>query len=282
MLSVLWDTRGYFFWLMVVSLLCFALESLWPWRDKQKQLRPQFGQDLLWLFFNGHYVGIATSFVAVYVGSLVAPHFFESMERWHLMSSWPLVVQLVVFFLIKDFLEWSVHNLLHRVGWLWEFHKTHHSIEQMDWIGNFRFHWMEVFVYHSITYMPLVVMGVDGRVILWLAIFGTLIGHLNHSNLNITWGPLRYVLNSPRMHIWHHDHQTPPGHPYGTNFGITLSLWDWLFGTAYWPDPKHAPTQQPERLGFEGIERYPRSFLGRFLYPLSVAARWLRRDTGKP
>ena len=58
MLSVLWDTRQYFFWLAVISLLCFVLERVVPWRREQKAFRNQFGQDLVWLVFNGHYLGI--------------------------------------------------------------------------------------------------------------------------------------------------------------------------------------------------------------------------------
>ena len=267
MLNILWDTRGYFFWLLVVSLACFALEWIRPWRTGQKQLRPQLGQDLVWLVLNGHYVGIAISAVSVYLAGLVWPDFFATMEGVRLLGAAPIAVQILVFFVVKDFVEWGVHNLLHRNRFLWEFHKLHHSIEDMDWIGNLRFHWMEIVVYHTLTYLPLVVLGVEGRVILWIAIFGTVIGHLNHSNLNLTWGPLRYVLNSPRMHIWHHDHDPPAEHPQGVNFGISLSVWDWVFGTAWWPSREDAPTQQPARLGFAGLKRFPRSLLGRMAYP---------------
>ena len=135
--------------------------------------------------------------------------------------------------------------------------------------GNFRFHWMEIVVYQGITYFPLVILGIDARVILAIAVVVTLIGHLNHSNLNITWGPLRYILNSPRMHVWHHDFDWPADRPYGVNFGIALSIWDWLFGTAWWPDADAAPRQQPARLGFHGIENFPRGILSRLTYPLS-------------
>ncbi len=123
---------------------------------------------------------------------------------------------------------------------------------------------METVVYQSLTYLPLVMLGVEGNVLLPLAVFGTLIGHLNHSNLKISWGPLRYLINSPRMHVWHHDIILRGGH--GKNFAVIFSLWDWLFGTAYWP----ADREQPERLGFEGMERFPKGFLARLVYPL----RW--------
>ncbi len=268
MLQVIWDTRGYFFWLLVVSALCLVLERVRPWRRGQKLLRRQFAQDLFWLFFNGHYAGILVAHAAGFLLGWALPA-VEQVRSVNLLSAQPLWVQFAGFFLLKDLLEWVVHNLLHRVGWLWEFHKVHHSIEELDWIGNFRFHWMEVVVYQALTYLPMVMLGVDGRVILAIAVVATLIGHLNHSNLNISWGPLRYVLNSPRMHVWHHDRDWPAGRPYGVNFGICLSVWDWLFGTAWWPGPRESPGQQPSRLGFAGIERFPRGLIGRFTYPLS-------------
>lgn len=268
MLQIIWDTRGYFFWLLVVSALCLVLERIWPWRRKQKLLRRQFAQDLGWLVLNGHYVGILVAYVAAFLFTWAVPA-IDRTKSLHLVSEQPLWVQFIVFFLVKDFLEWGIHMLLHRVPWLWEFHKVHHSIEELDWIGNFRFHWMEIVVYQGLTYFPLVILGVDGGVILSIAVVATLIGHLNHSNINISWGPLRYVLNSPRMHVWHHDRDWPASRPYGVNFAVCLSAWDWLFRTAYWPSPDVSPSQQPARLGFHGDERFPRSLVGRFFHPLT-------------
>jgi len=279
MLHIIWDTRGYFFWLLVVSALCLILERIWPWRKQQRMARRQFGQDLAWLFLNGHYAGVLVASVAAFLFAWALP-VIDKAKAWNLIAGEPLAVQFVVFFLVKDFLEWTIHNLLHRVPWLWEFHKVHHSIEELDWIGNFRFHWMEVVVYQSLTYLPLVVLGVDGRVILAIAVVATLIGHLNHSNIDISWGPLRYVLNSPRMHVWHHDRAWPADRRYGVNFAVCLSAWDWIFGTAYWPTREQSPGQQPDRLGFAGDERFPRSLVGRFFYPLSrLVARHQRGTT---
>lgn len=274
MFQVIWDTRQYLFWLLVVSALCLVLERVHPWRREQKVLRGQFAQDLFWLVFNGHYFGILLAYVAAFLFAWAAPAIHHA-KSLNLVAAQPLWLQFLVFLLLKDFLEWGIHNLLHRVPWLWEFHKVHHSIEELDWIGNFRFHWMEIVVYQAFTYFPLVILGVDGRVILAIAVVVTLIGHLNHSNLNISWGPLRYVLNSPRMHVWHHDYTWPADRPHGVNFGIALSLWDWLFGTAYWPDRATAPEQQPQQLGFQGIEKFPRGLVARFFYPLSrFWSRW--------
>ena len=263
MLNILWNTRGYFFWLLVVSLFCWILERLAPWRQEQKAFRRQIGQDFFWLVFNGHYAGVAIAFVSSWLIQQLNPWFGQwnvpSPESIQLLAHSPLWLQFISFLLLKDFLEYLVHNLLHRVPVLWEFHKLHHSIEELDWIGNMRFHWMEIVVYKSLTFLPLVMLGVNGEVILWIAIVSTLIGHLNHSNLNFNWGPLRYVLNSPRMHVWHHD-VVLHGRG-GQNFGVVFCLWDWLFGTAYLPTDK----MQPEKLGFENMETFPRGLLPRLL-----------------
>ena len=275
-LRALSDPRGYPFWLGVVSAAVLVLERIRPWRRSQRVLRPQIGQDLFWLVFNGHFAGVLLALAVEHALAWAAPG-FQRIEAVRLIAARPLWVQFAVFFVLKDLLEWGVHNLLHRVPWLWEFHKVHHSIEELDWIGNFRFHWMEIVVYRGLTYVPLAVLGVDGRVLLAIAVVSTLIGHLNHSNLDLCWGALRYVLNSPRMHVWHHDREWPAERRKGVNFGISLSLWDWLFGTAWWPSTEQCPEQQPARLGFEGMERYPRALIDRLTYP---ASRIWRRSPG--
>ena len=164
----------YYFWLIAVSLFCFLLERLWPWRRKQRALRRGIWQDLFWLVFNGHYLGVL---LAMVTGRLVQA--FNGMlfemglpvpESLALVTSQPLWLQFVVFFVVKDFVEWNIHRLLHLTPWLWEFHKLHHSIEELDWIGNFRFHWGEVVVYktlsaHRLGTAPLPVqLGEDARV----------------------------------------------------------------------------------------------------------------------
>jgi len=275
MLSVLWDTRQYFFWLAVISLLCFVLERVVPWRREQKAFRNQFGQDLVWLVFNGHYLGILFATLTAWFMSTFDPS-GEGASTVTLVwvKTLPLWSQFAIFIVIRDFVEWVIHNLLHKIPFLWEFHKLHHSIEELDWIGNFRFHWMEVVVYRTLGYFPLVLLDVDSRVILWVAIVGTLIGHLNHSNVRISWGPLKYILNSSRMHVWHHDVVLHGG--YGQNFGVIFSVWDWLFGTAYWPQDE----ERPERLGFQDMGTYPESLIGRFVYPFWRTKRAASEDAG--
>ncbi len=260
----------YAFWLLVISVFCFGLERLFPWRQEQRAFRKGFAQDLFWLAFNGHILGVLLWQGGTWLwATLGVAELLGRLEGVRLLATAPLFVQFLVLLVGKDFLDWNVHRLLHRVGALWRFHKVHHTIEALDWIGNFRFHWVEVLVYRSLTYLPLSLLGVDGRAVFAMALVTTLIGHLNHSNLNLSWGPLGYVLNSPRFHVWHHDVIVRGGH--GRNFAVVFSAWDWLFRTA------EQPPGQPAKLGFEGMETFPKSLPARLFYPFSQWLSGLRR-----
>lgn len=262
----------YYFWLAAVSMFVFGLERIAPWRKNQRVFRKGIWQDLFWLIFNGHYFGvllaIATGGLIGWLNDFLFLHGWPVPQSIDLVGGTPLWVQFVVFIVVKDFVEWNIHRLLHLVPALWEFHKLHHSIEELDWIGNMRFHWMEIVVYKTLSYLPLVVLGVEDQIVFIIAIVNTLIGHLNHSNLSISWGVLRYVINSPRMHVWHHD--VVSRFRGGQNFGITLSVWDWLFRTAYMPEEG-----TPQRLGFTDIADFPENLLARFFYPFY---RWVPRS----
>ena len=257
----------YAFWLALLACLCTVAERWRPWRKDQRTVRPQLGQDVFWLVFNGVLAAWVFSgvFTVIYGGldmfvDRLAP---VRLNDLRVVAALPLWAQCFVVLVAADFLEWCTHNLLHRVSWLWRIHRVHHSIETMDWIGNFRFHWGEILLYQTVKYVPLGVLGADWRAILAVAVFATAIGNINHANMNISWGPLRYIFNSPRMHIWHHE-KTVRGKA-GVNFGIVLSVWDWIFGTAYLPG--EADPLQPEAIGFTGMEKVSPSLLARFFYP---------------
>ncbi|MBD3319715.1 MAG: hypothetical protein GF350_01315 [Chitinivibrionales bacterium] len=259
---------SYEFWLIVLSIACLIAERIKPWRPDQQVVRPLLGQDVFWLLFNGILFGIAFGpFLKLLYGGL--DRVFEYMSGVNisniaLLDPLPFWAQAGVLLIIADFLEWCIHNALHRNALLWQIHRLHHSIRTMDWIGNFRFHWSEIILYQSAKYLPLTLLGARWEAILLVAVFSTAVGFLNHANLNVSWGPLRYVFNSPRMHIWHHDKDTD--RPAGYNFAVVFSFWDWIFGTAYMP----RDARQPVRLGFKKDEEYSDNLVWRFLWPASA------------
>lgn len=258
----------YWHWLAGVSLFFVLAERVRPARVAQPLARAQLANDLFYLVFNGHLYALLAGGIsgglAYRARELLAPWLpFATADSG--LAALPFVAQFAIYLLLSDLLQWGVHNLLHRVPALWQFHKVHHSIHDMDWAGNFRFHWVELVVYRSLLYVPLALLGGDGGPLFAVAVFATFWGHLNHSNLRVELGPLGYLFNSPRMHLWHHDASDEGGT--SKNFGIVLSLWDWLFGTAYWPRER-----APARIGYAGDGELPADLPRQMLFPLTRQA----------
>ena len=270
--------------LLLASLSVALLERLRPARPDQPALRRGLGTDMVYLLFNGHFLGVGLGWIAartldpalVWLGTWPGTWpgaWFAADPSWTaaltgVVAGWPLPVQMAVVVVVLDGVQWMIHRALHRYAWLWEFHKIHHSIQdgQMDWVMSFRFHWGEVVVYRALQYLPLALAGFGAEALFFHAVLGTVIGHLNHANVRLPGGRWRYLLNSPEMHLWHHSADGP-----ARNFGIILSVWDWLAGTA------HLPDHPPARLGYDGQAELREGFLWRSLWPL-----WLLRSPRGP
>lgn len=258
--------HNYFYWLVGLSTLVWVLELLFPWRTDQPAFRHDFWLDLFYLFFNYFLFSLigyhAVSDVAVKAFSDFLGLFGITNLIAIRVDALPGWAQLGVLFFVRDFVQWHIHRLLHRVPWLWEFHKVHHSVEQMGFAAHLRYHWMETIVYRTLEYLPLAMIGFGIQDFILVHLFTLAVGHLNHANLYLPIGPLKYVFNNPQMHLWHHAEALPPQSPEGVNFGVTLSIWDFLYRTAYVPyEDSHL------RVGFRGISQFPKTWLGQVLYP---------------
>jgi len=260
--------NSYFYWLIGISLAAWFIEIRWPWRTEQKAIRKDFWLDAFYMFFNFFLFNlvvyaaasnVVSHSVRGFVTETLGLHVFGAIDA----SRMPAWAQLTAFFVLRDFIQWNIHRLLHAVPWLWRFHKVHHSVEQMGFAAHLRFHWMETVVYRVIEYLPLALIGFGLETFFVAHIIALAIGHLNHSNVRLPVGPLLYVFNTPQMHIWHHAIEQPP-ETKGVNFGLSLSIWDFLFGTAWIPrEGARAP------LGFDGVETYPTTFLQHLRHPFS-------------
>jgi sterol desaturase/sphingolipid hydroxylase (fatty acid hydroxylase superfamily) len=254
---------SYWQWLAVVSAAFVVLERIRPARSVQRALRPQLANDLFYLAFNGHLWALLTGGLAAWLAAKTDAGLalLSLLPERGLLAGAPFALQVVVYLVVSDFLQWCVHNLLHRVPFLWQFHKVHHSVKAMDWAANFRFHWMELVVYRSLQYIPLLWLGGDFEPLLVVWVGATAWGHFNHANLDVGLGPLARVFNSPRMHLWHHDSSDEGGT--AKNFGIVFSCWDFLFGTAYWPRDR-----APAEIGYPGDAEMPRDVPHQMTFPL--------------
>ena len=256
--------ENYFYWLFGISVLFWSLEIIVPWRKAQAIFRRDFWLDFFYMFFNFFilsligYAAISNVFVAAF-NDFLGLFGIENGIAVE-VAALPNWAKLLFAFILKDFIQWNVHRLLHKVPWLWEFHKVHHSVKEMGFAAHLRFHWMEKIIYSVIQYIPLAMLGFGIEEVFAAHIIALTIGHFNHSNLYVNLGPLKYILNNPQMHIWHHAKQLPQKQ--GVNFGLSLSIWDYLFGTAYVPG-----SGRDIELGFEGDENFPESFVKQEIHP---------------
>jgi sterol desaturase/sphingolipid hydroxylase (fatty acid hydroxylase superfamily) len=263
-------TNGYlnmFYFLIVVSLLVWGLEVALPWRKKQKALRKDFWLDSFYMFFN-FFLFRVVLFAALV--NVVYALFVSVLELFGYsggslidLSNLHWLTQLVIYFLVADFAQWGVHVMLHRVPFFWKFHKVHHSVKEMGFAAHLRYHFLEAFAYQPVKYVTLaLIFGFKLEYAFYMYYITVLIGHLNHANLNWDYGPLKYIFNNPKMHIWHHAKELPDSHRHGMNFGISLSIWDYIFGTNYIPSEG-----RDIELGFPNDENYPKGFVGQLVAP---------------
>jgi len=257
---------NYFYWLLGLSLLVWAIEILVPWRKNQKVFRKGFWLDSFYILFNFFLFSLIGYNALSNVGVELFNDFLGLFGVNNIIAfevqNFPVWSQLLIMFIIADFIQWNVHRQLHRQPWLWEFHKVHHSVKEMGFAAQFRFHFMETIVYKTVQYIPLAMIGFGIQQFFVVHMFGVLVGHLNHANVGWNYGIFGYVFNNPKMHIWHHSKELPADHPQGMNFGLSLSIWDYLFGTAYIPKDG-----QDIELGFDGDENFPEDFKTQLLFP---------------
>lgn len=147
----------------------------------------------------------------------------------------------VLAFLWDDFLRFFHHFLMHKIPWLWELHKTHHSARVLTPITLYRAHPLEsamatvrnslslgvaagAFIFFFEAEMSLLTLfGVN----VFGFVFNFLGSNLRHSHVPLAFGPLEYVFISPKMHQIHHSRR--PEH-WDRNYGVSLSIWDRLVG----------------------------------------------------
>lgn len=260
-----------FLFTLVCLLLAFGLEYLFPRKINYNQIkRKGFWLDLFYVLFY--------DFIIIFLGifaitNLLDYYLFEFLKIWGINKSsiiiWninkaPVWMQVLVLFIVVDFMEWLAHFLMHRIDFLWAFHKIHHAQEEIGVASSRHFHIGEYFIFKPMAYLPFIFLGYSAThyatytsfLIVFLAFF-------THANAKIPLGPLNYIINSPNTHIWHHAKNIPL--KYGVNFASVLNIWDVIFGFYYLPTPKES---QPE-LGLFDIKDVPKSFLGQFIYPFT-------------
>lgn len=163
----------------------------------------------------------------------------EGLSHFNLDDLWPGVtsipiVAFAVYLVVLDFAGYWVHRAQHRFGWWWALHSLHHSQRQMSLWTDDRNHLLDSLIRDAIFALLAVAIGVRPTQFVLLVFATRGFESFQHANVRLAfgrWGDR--LLVSPRFHRRHHA--IGDGHEgvyRGCNFGVLLSVWDALFGTA--------------------------------------------------
>jgi sterol desaturase/sphingolipid hydroxylase (fatty acid hydroxylase superfamily) len=216
---------------------------------KQVWLSPSAFLDYKLFLLNGLLRALAPSLLSTAaVGAVVSSGFviFLGENESSAISRTSIAVAYTLsLFVVGDLSRFVVHLLLHRIPFLWEFHKIHHSATVLNPITVYRTHPVEVFLYGLRSIMSAgLVTGVffyffkgdlNGYDVLGINLFGfafNLLGsNLRHSHIWLSYGKtVEHLFISPAQHQIHHS--TDAIH-YNRNYGSCLAIWDWAWNSLY-------------------------------------------------
>jgi sterol desaturase/sphingolipid hydroxylase (fatty acid hydroxylase superfamily) len=153
------------------------------------------------------------------------------------MPAW-LIIVLSLFFM--DFFgQYAPHFLMHKVKWMWKFHMIHHSDKKVDVTTGTRHHPGEWLFREFSTIVGILLLGLPVAMYFLYRSTAALFTHFNHANLRVPiWldKPISLIFVSPNMHKVHHHYKRPYT---DTNYSNIFSLWDRIFGTFVYDDPRN-------------------------------------------
>lgn len=226
-----------------------AGKRLWHWLfPREVLLHPSARADYIMFFFNKSLI------VLIYASILVQSNFWYDrmvgtfgQPQEAELSLGVTVLAAVAILLATDFALWLGHYIFHKVPFLWEFHKAHHSAEVMTPITAVRMHPVDE-AFSSVLggiaigttaaacdlifgkgAQPFSMIGYH----LFLLTFYAAAFNLRHSHVWVRYpGWLGYIFVSPAQHQIHHSRARKH---WDKNMGFVFAFWDWAAGTLYAP-----------------------------------------------
>lgn len=248
--------------LILIAAVLSPLEKLFPANKNAKKQVSSLLVDIGYWFMTPLITRVITNLA---IAMLLFPLFVllnfdlsqPLLEGFGILSKQPIFLQCLEILVVIDFSDYWTHRLFH-TSRLWPIHAIHHSPMQMDWLSSSRMHPLNDLITRLFQVLPVCLMGFAPRAALALIPYLFFYVVFLHSNLSWDFGPLRFVIVSPAYHRWHHASSQDA---IDKNFAGFFPLWDYLFGTIYFP---HA---LPASYGVTK-NAPPESLLGQLLYPL--------------
>jgi len=214
-------------WLALCLSGASAAELLIPLAKSEYKRLPQLRVNLFFLLTT-FIVNAIFSAMLVRLLPVLASH---NIGLFYLLNL-PVWVELLAALLILDLLaQYTIHYLLHNVGFLWRFHQVHHSDLHVNATTGTRHHPIDYCAREMFSLFCIVMLGAPLGVYMFYRLTTVFCTYFTHSNISLPSKvdrALSFVIVTPNAHKFHHHANMPWTN---RNYGNIFSFWDRLFGT---------------------------------------------------
>lgn len=154
------------------------------------------------------------------------------------------IMALLAAFVLTDFFYYWHHYAMHKIRLLWASHSVHHSPTRLNFTAAVRLGLGGHLAGGFLFYAPLVLMGFHPLVVYAMLGLGLAYQLFVHPAKAPDWGPLEWVMNTPKHHQVHHASNPEC---LDKNFGGVFIVFDRMFGTF-----GKAPGNEPLKFGLAG------------------------------
>ena len=221
-------------WIFICLSISWLLEGGFPLFDFDYKKWKHAGVNLIFL---------STSMIVnVLFGIATVGIFFWTQQNefglFYLLEL-PIWAELLLAIMLLDFVaQYVAHYLLHRVSWMWKFHIVHHSDTKVDATTGTRHHPGDYVIRELFALVVIIISGMPVAFYLVYRITSIFFTYFSHANITPPdWldRTINLVFVTPNMHKFHHHFERPWT---DSNFGNIFSIWDRMFGTLVYDDPK--------------------------------------------
>ncbi len=164
---------------------------------------------------------------------------FIDLRNYGISGLGGALLALLIASLLHDFFFYWMHRFQHANQVMWQEHLVHHSDEHMNVTTATRAHFLDGLIAPLFITLPVsLLFDLPPVTIGALSLIPLAWHYITHANVNVSYGPLWWLLVSPNYHRIHHSLDR---RHIDKNFAAWFPVWDILFGTLYRPEKGPVP-----------------------------------------
>jgi sterol desaturase/sphingolipid hydroxylase (fatty acid hydroxylase superfamily) len=221
-------------WILICLVICWILEGNFPlFRFTYKK----------WRHAGVNFVFLSTTLIINSLFGLATVGVFEwirihqfGLIYWINLPIWLELILVILLF--ELFAQYLIHFMLHKYKWMWKFHMIHHSDTHLDATSGTRHHPGDFAMREMMALFVVLLTGASPAYYFLYRILTVFFTYFTHANIYLPeWidRPLSYIFITPNVHKFHHHYKRPWT---DSNYGNMFSIWDRLFGTFVYDDPR--------------------------------------------